>query len=107
MRVASWLQRDAYQAQVARLRSLQLDMGPSFASELHQGAALSTLTITSCFYQRLLEEEGLPQLLPCLCCSQDRVYFEGVPRRGVAAALISSLAEGDTHCCFMVQKLPS
>jgi hypothetical protein len=108
MRVAGWVQRDSYATLAGRLRGLQHDYGPSFETTLAHGAAECSLTVTSCFYHRLFEVEGQPQLLACCCCSQDRVWLEGggLPRRGARAALVASRAQGDTRCCFSVRREP-
>ena len=104
MKVTSWLQRDNYKSLVSRLRGLKLDYGRGFTSDLIQSPQYSSLTITSCFYKNLFDAEEVPQLTAACCCSQDKVWLEGAPKKGVAAGLISSMAYGDKECCFFVQK---
>ncbi len=49
-------------------------------------------------------QEGVPQLTACSCCSQDQVWLAAADYKGVAAGLESSIAHGDAHCCFRVQR---
>ena len=105
MKLVAWLQRDPYAALSSRLRALPLDYGRGFESELVAGPTRSTLTVTSCFYQRLFEAEGAGQLTACCCCSQDRVWLEGAPRKGVASGLESCIAQGDPRCRYFVEKV--
>jgi hypothetical protein len=104
MKMVAWLQRDSYISLVNRLRALKLDYGKGFSTDLIQGPEQSSLTVSSCFYQALFELEEVPQLTSACCCSQDRVWLEGAPRKGVNAGLESSLAQGDGCCRYVVQK---
>lgn len=104
MRMVGWIQRDHYSALLSRLRGLRLDYGRAFETDLSLGPNASSLTVTSCFYRNLFEAESQPQLTACCCCSQDRVWLERAPQRGVSAKLVSSMAEGGERCCFLVAK---
>lgn len=104
MKMVAWLQRDSYTSLVNRLRALKLDYGRGFKTDLVKGPKKSSLTVTSCFYQNIFEIEGVPQLTAACCCSQDRVWLEGAPRKGVNAGLESCIAQGDGCCKFIVEK---
>jgi hypothetical protein len=104
MKATSWLQRDSYATLVRRLQGLALDYGNSFVTELARGPNTSSLKVHSCLYQQVFEAEGLPQLTSCCCCTQDRVWLEGATLKGVHAGLQSSIADGDSVCCFVVHK---
>ena len=104
MKMVAWIQRDSYTSLVNRLRALKLDYGKGFDTELKQHPTRSSLIIYSCFYHRLFESEDVPQLTLACCCSQDRVWLEGAPRKGVNAGLERCIAQGDPCCTFFVEK---
>jgi hypothetical protein len=104
MKMVAWMQRDGYNALVNRLRALKVDYGKGFITELEQGPTRSSLLITSCFYHTVFELEDVPQLTAACCCSQDKVWLEGVKRKGVVAGLEDSIAQGDGCCRFYVEK---
>jgi L-2-amino-thiazoline-4-carboxylic acid hydrolase len=105
MKMVAWLQRDSYKSLSNRLRALKLDYGKGFTTELLQGPDKSVLKISSCFYKTIFEVEDVPQLTAACCCSQDRVWLEGAPRKGVNAGLESSMAQGHPCCRFVVEKI--
>jgi len=104
MKVTRWLIRDPYSSLTRRLQGLKVDYGPRFDTELAIGPKESTLVVESCFYKRLFDKEGHPQLTACCCCSQDKFWLDAVPHRGIRAGLASSMARGDDACRFYVAK---
>ncbi|KAL4513196.1 hypothetical protein Ndes2437B_g09181 [Nannochloris sp. 'desiccata'] len=78
MKMVAWLQRDSYTSLVNRLRALKIDYGKGFTTEIKQGPEHSSLRISSCFYRNIFELEEVPQLTSACCCSQDRVWLEGL-----------------------------
>jgi len=104
MKMVAWLQRDSYTSLVNRLRALEIDYGKGFKTEFTHGPEQSSLQISSCFYHTIFELEEVPQLTSACCCSQDRVWLEGAPRRKVISGLESSIAQGDACCLFLVKK---
>lgn len=104
MKMVAWLQRDSYISLVNRLKALEIDYGKGFTTELTQGPEQSSLRISSCFYQTIFDLEEVPQLTSACCCSQDRIWLEGAPRRKVVSGLESSIAHGDDCCLFLVEK---
>ena len=38
-----------------------------------------SLRVSRCFYKDLLEDEGVLELLPCCCCSQDSIWYGPLP----------------------------
>ena len=73
-------------------------------ANLIQGPEESILTVSSCFYKNFFDIEDVPQLTAACCCSQDRVWLEGAPRKGVNAGLESCMAQGDASCKFFVSQ---
>ncbi|KAK9814310.1 hypothetical protein WJX72_003775 [[Myrmecia] bisecta] len=82
LRFTLYLYPDAYASTVNRLRMLQMDYGSGFESRLEKGPDASELTVTSCFYQRLFEEQDFGRLAACCCCSQDAVWFRQLEKHG-------------------------
>ncbi len=102
---------DPYAALLARLRSLQLDYGEAFHSELIEtGGTVAELRIHSCLYADIFAEEGASgaSLLACCCCSQDKVWIEGVQFSSARGALVESRSSGTFRaggsCCFRVER---
>mmetsp|Transcript_5645 Transcript_5645/g.16130 ORF Transcript_5645/g.16130 Transcript_5645/m.16130 type:complete len:368 (+) Transcript_5645:272-1375(+) len=99
------LTRRPYEMQTRRLQALQMDQGTAFKSKLLKGSRQSTLRIERCFYRDMFQEEGVPQLATCTCCSADAVWFEDLERHGVSFEQPRCLLRGDQCCELRVRNL--
>eukprot|EP00884_Botryococcus_braunii_P018077 jgi/Botrbrau1/4953/Bobra.0122s0030.1 len=104
LKASLWLTRDPYAQTMRRLRGLSWDYGASFKPELDIQDRVASLQLQSCIYKDIFDSENVSHLLPTSCCSQDKIWFEGLESHGVKYTRTAWFGRGDECCCIKLQR---
>mmetsp|Transcript_34359 Transcript_34359/g.84257 ORF Transcript_34359/g.84257 Transcript_34359/m.84257 type:complete len:110 (+) Transcript_34359:457-786(+) len=107
MKMTLFMTRDKFGLVARQFGLMQRDFGGSFEASVDPSPPKASLKVSRCFYNDFFRAECEPQLTG-IFCALEMAHFTAIEpgRHGIAVTRDATLANGQPHCLFQVERVP-